>query len=69
MWQKIVLQEVVTELKLVKVVVTSRYYGHGDLSAKLYSGHKPCYNGQWPLTGRYFKRCNYIPGIKKSDQE
>ena len=24
-----------------------------------FGGHKRCYDGQWPLTGRYFKRCNF----------
>ena len=57
---KITLKKVVKELKLVKVVVTSRYCGHGDHSMRLFSSYKPCYDGQWPLTGRYFKRCYNI---------
>ena len=32
---------------------------HGDRSTKLLGSHKPCYNGQWPLTSRYFKLCQY----------
>ena len=30
--------------------------GHDDRSTKLSSGLKRCYDGQWPLTSRYFKR-------------
>ena len=37
--------------------------GHGDRLTKLFGGHKPCYDGQWPLTGRYFKRCFIQKGI------
>ena len=29
--------------------------GHGDHLAKLFGGHKRFYDGQWPMTGRYFK--------------
>ena len=28
---------------------------HGDSSTKLFGRHKPCYDGQWPLTGCSFK--------------
>ena len=28
---------------------------HGDRSAKLFGSHKPCYDGQWPLTCSYFR--------------
>ena len=43
---KIVL-EVVKELKLVKIVVTSRCFGgHTDRLTKLLSGHKLCHNSQ-----------------------
>ena len=56
---KIVLQKVVNELELVKVVVTSRY------SVKLFGGHKPCYDSQWPLTGCYFKGCKYLINTHK----
>ena len=31
--------------------------GHGNRSTKLFRGHKPCYDYQWPLTSRYFKHC------------
>ena len=34
---------------------------HGDRSTKLFGGQEPCYGGQWPLTGRYFKRCIWHP--------
>ena len=30
---------------------------HGDRSVKLFGDHKSCYDGQWPLTGTYFKCC------------
>ena len=30
---------------------------HDDCSTKLFGGQKPCYDGQWLLTGRYFKCC------------
>ena len=43
---EIVLEKFVKELKLVKVVVTSGIGGHGDLSTKLFGGHKPSYDGQ-----------------------
>ena len=33
--------------------------GHGDCPKKLFSGHKPCYDGQWQLTGHYFKHWLY----------
>ena len=33
--------------------------GHGDCPKKLFGGHKPCYDGQWQLTGHYFKRWLY----------
>ena len=36
--------------------------GHGDRSAKLFGGQKPCYDGQWPLIDLYFKR--YITRVK-----
>ena len=42
---KIFFKKVVKELKLVTFVVTSRY---GDRWKKLFSGHKPCYDSQWP---------------------
>ena len=43
---KIVL-EVVKELELVKVVVTSRCFGgHADRLTKLLGGQKPCHNSQ-----------------------
>ena len=49
---KLFLEKVVKELKLVRVVVRSRYWlgGHGDSWTKLFGGHKPCYDGRWPLT-------------------
>ena len=28
--------------------------GHDDYSTKLLGSHKPCYDGQWQLTGHYF---------------
>ena len=31
--------------------------GHGNRSTKLFGGHKPCYDGQWQLTGRYNMCC------------
>ena len=37
--------------------------GHGDCSAKLFRDHKRCYDGQWPLTGHYFKYCASDPKI------
>ena len=43
--------------KLVKMsLLHLDFGGHGDHSMKLFGGHKHCYNGQRPLTGRYFKR-------------
>ena len=29
--------------------------GHDDRSMKLFGSQKRCYDGQWLLTGRYFK--------------
>ena len=29
--------------------------GHCDCWTKLFGGHKPCHDSQWPLTGGYFK--------------
>ena len=29
----------------------------GDLSTKLFRGHKCCYDDQWPLHSCYFKAC------------
>ena len=49
-------EEVVKELKLVKIVVKLRIGSHGDRSAKLFIGQKCCFDSQLPLTGRYFKR-------------
>ena len=43
---KTVLEEVVKELKLVKVIVTSSIGGHGDQSTKLFGSQKPFYEGQ-----------------------
>ena len=43
---KIALEKVVKKLKLVKVVVTFRFGGHGDRSTKLLGGHKACYDSQ-----------------------
>ena len=54
---KIVLGKVVKELKLVTVVLHLGIGGHRDRLTKLFGGHKPCYDGQWPLTSCYFKRC------------
>lgn len=52
----VVLEKVANEFKLVKVVVTSRYWcGHVDSLTKLTSGHERCYHGQWLCTGRCFK--------------
>ena len=31
--------------------------GHGDHLAKLFGGHKRCYDCHWPLTCHYSKRC------------
>ena len=42
----IVLEKVVKELRLVKIVITLCCCGYGDRSVKLFSGHKPCYNSQ-----------------------
>ena len=50
---KIILEKVVKELKIVKVLVTS--YGPWVCSAKHFSIDKPCYDSQWPLAGQYFK--------------
>ena len=42
---KIPLEKIVKELNSVKIVVTSRYWRSFDHLMKLFSGHKPCYNG------------------------
>ena len=33
--------------------------GHGDHSTRLFSSQKGFYDGQWPLTSRYFKSWFY----------
>ena len=43
---KIILEKVIRNLKLIKVVVISTIGGHGYHLTKLFSGHKPCYEGQ-----------------------
>ena len=53
-WQ-IVLEKVVKELKLLKAIVTSRYWRSWWPFNKAF--HKLCYDGQWPLTCHYFKHC------------
>ena len=54
-----ILLEVIKDLKLVKLLYLG-IGGHGDRLMKLFGCHKPCYDGQRPLTGRYFKRCLVI---------
>ena len=39
---------------------------HGDSSMKLFGSHKLCYDGQWPLTGHYFKHCPFC-GCQSGD--
>ena len=34
--------------------------GHGDHSKRLFSAHRGFYDGQWPLTGCYFKHCSGV---------
>ena len=43
---KIVLEKVVKELKLVKLLLYVDIGSHGDHSTKLFDGRKPCYSGQ-----------------------
>ena len=38
--------------------------GHGDCLTKFFGGYKGFYDGQWPLTGCYFKR--WLPGSKNN---
>ena len=35
--------------------------GHGDGSTRLFGGHRGFYDGQWPLTGHYFKHWYHFP--------
>ena len=43
--EKVLLEEIAKELKLVKVV-TFRYWWHSDPLTKLFGGDKRCYDGQ-----------------------
>ena len=47
-------------LLLLRVVVASRYWWSCDCLTKLFGSHKRYCDGQWLLTGCYFKRCNVI---------
>ena len=56
---KIVQEEITNESKFVNVLL---YLGTGfpcDHWMNLASNLKRCYDGHWPITGRFFKRCSY----------
>ena len=44
-YDKIVLEKVMKELRLLKVIHLG-IDGHGDYSMKIFGGRKPCYDGQ-----------------------
>ena len=50
--------------KGIKINKNFRLYfgsgGHGDHLTRLFGGQNGFYDGQWPLTGRYFKRWQCI---------
>ena len=59
---KIVQEEIANESNLVKLLLHLGTGGHCDCWIKRFDGLGRCYDGQWPLTCRYFKcwSCNQL---------
>ena len=65
---KIVLEDIVKELKLVKLLHLE-IIGHSEGSTKLFDGHKRYGDGWQPLTGRYFKCCIIAEKLLKQSSQ
>ena len=63
---KIVLEKVLKELKLVKIVITSRYWRSWWQFNEAFRQSKTLLDDKWPLTGRYFKCCKVLKTNRES---